>query len=412
MRRAVVVPARLERLSRKREREVGLDIFWLKDSSLSRLTSHRAAATPLRAHIFCSAAVIGCHDGARMSPGTAWKLVKQTVTAWSDDRASSMGAALSYYTLFSIAPLLLIVISVAGFFFGDAAARGELMGQLQGLLGTDGARAVEALLKSVNKPTEGLIATVAGIAALLLGATGVFAELQNDLDRIWRAPVDTRGSGVMNLLWTRLLSFGLVLGFAFLLIVSLVASAVVSALGKWWGPMFGGWEVIAQLINFAVGFALMTGMFAMIYKLMPRVRIAWRDVWIGAAVTSLLFAIGKLLIGLYLGKSGVTSAFGAAGSLVLVMVWVYYSAQIFLLGAEFTWVYAHCYGSRTNTAVSREIDPESPGPAPHTSAITGGEVLVLGRQQHAYASRAWLNVGMAAGAGLIAALLTRRHSSR
>jgi membrane protein len=213
-------------------------------------------------------------------------------------------------------------------------------------------------------------------------------------------------------LWTRLLSFGLVLGFAFLLIVSLVASAVVSALGKWWGPMFGGWELIAQLINFAVGFALMTGMFAMIYKLMPRVKIAWRDVWTGAAVTSLLFAIGKLLIGLYLGKSGVTSAFGAAGSLVLVMVWVYYSAQIFLLGAEFTWVYAHCYGSRKNTAVSREIDPESPGPAPHPSTITGGEVLVLGRQQHAYARRAWLNVGMAAGAGLLVALITRRHSSR
>jgi membrane protein len=150
-----------------------------------------------------------------MDPGAAWKLIKQTVTAWSDDRASSMGAALSYYTLFSIAPLLLIVISVAGLFFGDAAARGELMGQLQGLLGTDGARAVEALLKSVNKPTEGLIATAAGIAALLLGATGVFAELQNDLDRIWRAPVDTHGSGVMSLLWTRLLSCGHLHGRAF-----------------------------------------------------------------------------------------------------------------------------------------------------------------------------------------------------
>ncbi|HWJ04982.1 MAG TPA: YhjD/YihY/BrkB family envelope integrity protein [Steroidobacteraceae bacterium] len=147
-----------------------------------------------------------------MSTGNAWKLVKQTVTAWSDDHASSMGAALSYYTLFSIAPLLLIVIAVAGFFFGDAAARGEIMGQLQGLLGTDGARAVEALLKSVNKPAQGIIATVAGVAALLIGATGVFGELQNDLDRIWRAPVTSQSSGIMSLLRTRLLSFGLVPG--------------------------------------------------------------------------------------------------------------------------------------------------------------------------------------------------------
>jgi len=345
-----------------------------------------------------------------MSPGAVWKLFKQTVTAWSDDHASSMGAAISYYTLFSIAPLLLIVIAVAGFFFGDAAARGEIMGQLQGLLGVDGARAVEALLKSVNRPAQGILATVVGIATLLLGATGVFAELQNDLDRIWRAPVSASASGIMSLLRNRLLSFGLVLGFAFLLIVSLIASAVVSALGKWWGPMFGAWELVAQAINFVLGFALMTVLFAMIYKIMPRVKIAWRDVWTGAVVTSLLFAIGKLLIGLYLGKSSVTSAFGAAGSLVLVMVWVYYSAQVFLLGAEFTWVYAHCYGSRQDKPAARELDPERAAATPAPSAITGGEVLALGRGQHALARRAWVNVGMAAGAGLLTALITSRRS--
>ncbi|MGE5523165.1 MAG: YihY/virulence factor BrkB family protein [Rhodospirillaceae bacterium] len=347
-----------------------------------------------------------------MSPRIAWNLVKQTVTAWNDDRASSMGAAISYYTLFSIAPLLLIVISVAGLFFGDAAARGEIMGQLQGLLGADGARAVEALLRSVNKPAEGIVATIAGVTALLLGATGVFGELQNDLDRIWRAPASTHASGVWNLLRTRLLSFGLVLGFAFLLIVSLIASAVVSALGKWWAPMFGGWELIAQAINFIVGFALMTALFAMIYKIMPSVKIAWRDVWTGAAVTSLLFAIGKLLIGLYLGKSSVTSAFGAAGSLVLVMVWVYYSAQVFLLGAEFTWVYAHNYGSRRHAPAAPDVGRERREAAPAPSTITAGEVLALGSARHTIARRAWLNVGMAAGAGLLAALLTRRHSSR
>lgn len=283
-----------------------------------------------------------------------WSLLKQSIAAWSADRASSMGAALSYYTLFSIAPLLLIVIAVAGLVFGEAAARGEIMGQLQGLLGADGARAVEALLKSVNRPAQGVFATVAGIVALLLGATGVFGELQNDLDRIWRAPVALQESGLMTLVRARLLAFGLVLGFAFLLIVSLVVSAVLSALGKWWAPFFGAWEVVAQGVNLAVGFALMTVLFAMIYKLMPRVNIGWRDVWIGAAATSVLFSIGKLLIGLYLGRSGVTSAFGAAGSVVLVMVWVYYSAQIFLLGAEFTWVYAHRYGSRRGQTPMRK----------------------------------------------------------
>ena len=285
-----------------------------------------------------------------------WTLLRQSVAAWSADRASSMGAALSYYTLFSIAPLLLIVIAVAGLVFGEAAARGEIMLQLQGLLGADGARAVEALLKSVNRPAQGVFATIAGIVALLLGATGVFGELQNDLDRIWRAPVARQESGLMTLLRTRLLAFGLVLGFAFLLIVSLVVSAVLSALGNWWAPFFGAWEAVAQGVNLAVGFALMTVLFAMIYKLMPRVSIGWRDVWVGAAATSVLFSIGKLLIGLYIGRSGVTSAFGAAGSLVLVMVWVYYSSQIFLLGAEFTWVYAHRYGSRRGQTPASKAD--------------------------------------------------------
>ena len=285
-----------------------------------------------------------------------WTLLRQSVAAWSADRASSMGAALSYYTLFSIAPLLLIVIAVAGLVFGEAAARGEIMLQLQGLLGADGARAVEALLKSVNRPAQGVFATIAGIVALLLGATGVFGELQNDLDRIWRAPVARQESGLMTLLRTRLLAFGLVLGFAFLLIVSLVVSAVLSALGNWWAPFFGAWEAVAQGVNLAVGFALMTVLFAMIYKLMPRVSIGWRDVWVGAAATSVLFSIGKLLIGLYIGRSGVTSAFGAAGSLVLVMVWVYYLSQIFLLGAEFTWVYAHLHGSRRGQTPASKAD--------------------------------------------------------
>ena len=275
-----------------------------------------------------------------------WDLVKRAVAAWSDDYAPSMGAALSYYSVFSLAPLLLIIISIAGLVFGEDAARGEIFGQLRGLMGDDAAKAIEGLLASVSKPTQGIAATVIGIVVLLIGATSVFGELQDALDRIWRAPARDKASGLWGLLRARLLSFGMILGIAFLLMISLVLSAAVSALGKWWGEVFGAWELLAQLVNVLVGFALTTGVFAMIYKLIPRVSVQWRDVWLGAAVTSLLFTIGQFLIGLYIGKSAVASGFGAAGSLIIIFVWVYYSAQIFLMGAEFTWIYAETFGSR------------------------------------------------------------------
>jgi len=259
-----------------------------------------------------------------MSPGDVWALARQAVKAWKDDYAPSMGAALSYYTLFSIAPLLLIVIAVAGLVFGDAAVRGELFAQLSGLMGPQGARAVEALLQSADRPGAGAIAMITGTVTLLLGASAVFGELQNALDRIWRAPVRKEDRGWLSLIRSRLLPFGMILAVAFVLMVSLVTSAVLAALGNWWA------------LDFAASFAVTTLLFGLIYKIIPRVRIRWRDVWTGAAVTAALFALGKLLIGLYLGRSSVASAFGAAGSLVAMMVWVYYSAQIFLLGAEFT----------------------------------------------------------------------------
>ena len=275
---------------------------------------------------------------------TLFDLCRKAVMSWLADYAPSMGAALAYYTVFSIAPLLLIVISVAGLVFGEAAARGAIFEQLSGLMGQEGAMAVQGLLSSVNKPAEGIVATVTGVALLVLGATTVFRELQDALDRIWRAPAQPIG-GAWKMVRTRLLSFGLIMGIGFLLMVSLVASAAFAALGKWWAPMFGGWALIGQFINFVFGFGVTVVGFAMIYKLMPRAQVQWRDVWVGAAVTALLFSIGKHLIGLYIGKSSVASGFGAAGSLVVVLVWVYYSAQIFLLGAEFTWVYAHEHGS-------------------------------------------------------------------
>lgn len=277
-----------------------------------------------------------------------WQLARDAVVSWSDDGAPSMGAALAYYTMFSIAPLLLIVVSVAGLVFGETAARGEVFGQLEHLIGAEGALAVQGLLQSASKPADSALATLVGLGVLLVGATTVFAELQNSLDRIWRAPV--RGaSGLVGLLRARLLSFGMILGLGFLLMVSLVVSAALAALEKWWSPAFGGWIVLAQVLNFAFGFFFVTAVFAMIYKFMPRARVDWRDVWIGAGVTALLFSIGKMAIGLYIGRSGVASAFGAAGSLAVLLLWVYYSAQIFLMGAEFTWVYAHAHGSRRGT---------------------------------------------------------------
>jgi membrane protein len=275
-----------------------------------------------------------------------WPLAKQSVKSWSDDYAPSMGAALAYYTVFSLAPLLLIVIAIAGLVYGEDAARGAIFTQISGLVGAEGATAVQGLLKSVNKPSESIIATIIGVCTLLLGATTVFGELQDALNRIWRAPALVNQGGVWKLLRRRLLAFGMILTIGFLLIVSLVLSAALAVIGRFFGPGFFGWEILLQLVNFAVSFGVTTFLFAMIYKIMPRVHIAWRDVWLGAGVTSLLFSIGKFCIGLYLGKSSVASGFGAAGSLAVLLVWVYYSTQIFLLGAEFTWVYSNRFGSR------------------------------------------------------------------
>jgi membrane protein len=295
--------------------------------------------------------------------GQWFALIKDTVSAWIDDYAPSMGAAIAYYTVFSIAPLLLIVISVAGVVFGAEAARGEVVAQLEGLLGTDGAEAVQDMLVAVSEPGTSTLTTLLGFAALLVGATTVFAELQSSLDRIWRVPERQRSSGLWALLRARVLSFGMILGIGFLLIVSLLASAGLSALGRVWAPLFGEGEAIAHAIDFLVSLAIVTTVFAMIYKIMPRAHIRWHDVWLGALVTALLFAIGKFLIGLYIGKSGVATGYGAAGSLVILLLWVYYAAQIFLLGAEFTWLYAHRFGSLRDQPKGSTVGIPMKGPA-------------------------------------------------
>lgn len=278
-------------------------------------------------------------------------MCKKAVMAWVDDFAPSMGAAISYYTVFSLAPLLVIVIAVAGAVFGRDAVQGQIVGQLSGLIGKDGATAVQGLIKSASDPGKGLVAGLISFVVLVIGATTVFGELQSALDRIWHVPEKDKPSGIWGMLRARFLSFGLVLGLAFMMMVSLIVSAAVAAFGNWTSGLAPGWEVILQVINIVVSLTITTLLFAMIYKLMPSVKIAWRDVWVGAAVTAVMFEVGKLLIGLYIGKSGVTESFAAAGSLVVLLAWVYYAAQIFLLGAEFTKVYA---GERANAAAGSD----------------------------------------------------------
>jgi membrane protein len=275
-------------------------------------------------------------------------LFKTAAVNWVHDYAQSMGAALAFYTMFSIAPLLLIVTSIAGLAFGEGTARAEIFYQLQSLLGTPGALAVQGLVESARKPSGSILGVVFGIVFLVIGSTAVFAELQDALDRIWRAPAGTGGTtfGLWTLLRGRLLSFGMILGIGFLLMVSLMFSAGLDALSRWWHPWFDGWRTIAYTLDLALGILLSTAVFAMIYKLMPRVQIDLKDVWIGAVFNSLLFIAGKFLIGAYLGRNGIAARFGPAGSLVVVLLWVYYSAQMFLFGAEFTWAYSHKFGSR------------------------------------------------------------------
>lgn len=280
-------------------------------------------------------------DASAPSAAGHWAALKKAGGAWVDDRAQSMGAALAYYTVFSIAPLLLIAISVAGLVFGQDAARDSVVAQLQGLMGQAGAEAVQAMLKSVSTPSTSIVGTVVGVVVLIIGATSVFAELQDDLNRIWRAPSKDKVAGWWAWLRTRILSVGFILAIGFLMLVSLAASAMFDAAGSWAGGLLGSQKAVAEGVNFVVSYLLTATLLALIYRFMPDAHIRWRDVVVGALVTALLFVVGKFLIGLYIAKSALASGFGAAGSLAVLLAWVYYSAQIFLFGAEFTWAYAN-----------------------------------------------------------------------
>lgn len=273
-------------------------------------------------------------------------ILKQSFAEWNADNVPRLAAALAYYTAFSIAPLLIVVIAIVGFVFRDQAeVQNQITRQLQGAIGHDAASLIEELIVSASQPAEGVISTVIGVVTLLMGAIGVFEQLKSALNTIWNVPAAQQPSGIVALIRQKFLSFGFVLGVGFLLIVSLVASTALTAVNERVAAALPGGDVVAWLVNFALSFGVITILFAMIYKFLPDTKVAWKDVWIGAAVTSLLFYIGKTLLSFYLANAAPASAYGAAGSLVVMLLWIYYSAQIVMFGAEFTQVYAKKVGS-------------------------------------------------------------------
>jgi membrane protein len=287
-----------------------------------------------------------------------WTILRQTFREWQEDKVPVLASSLAYYTVFSLAPLLLIVIAVAGLVFDRAQAQERILAELGGLVGQQGRELIASMLEGASRHGSGWWAGLVGVLTLVLGASGVFLQLQQALNTVWDAQPRQRG-GVSALVRARLAALGMVLGLGFLVLVSLIASAALSALGTWAFAGAPGSKFLWQLVSFFFSFLVITLVFALLYKYVPDVPVTWRDVWIGAIVTALLFNLGKFLIGQYLGHSATASTFGAAGALVVLLLWIYYSAQIILLGAEFTQVYAHQRGSR---AKAPQPEPAPGGP--------------------------------------------------
>ncbi len=295
-------------------------------------------------------------------------LLKKTFSEWSEHKAQRLSAALAYYTIFSISPLLLVVIAIVGLWFGQQKAQSQIIGQVQGLVGPQGAQIIQTMLQNAYHPGTNIIATIIGLITLLLGALGVFGVLQDSLNTIWEvAPNPKRGIGGM--IRDRFMSFTLLLGTGFLLLVSLVLSAGLQAVGTFFGNVLPFPLPVLEIANNVFSFLVITLLFAMIYKYLPDAEIRWSDVWIGAAVTSLLFVVGKFAIGFYLGRSSVSSTYGAAGALVIVLLWVYYSGLILFFGAEFTRVYADQAGSRVRPSANA-IPASNPSEAQPGTAMT------------------------------------------
>lgn len=299
-----------------------------------------------------------------MRPGVLWQLLREAASQWSEDKAPRMGAALAYYGVFSLAPLLLLAIAVAGLVFGEQAARGEVLGQIQSTVGPTAARAIEDLLKSASHPAQGVTATVVSLVVLLFGASGLFLELQDALNTIWKV-APRPGLGLMAMIRARLLSFAVVLGTGLLLLALLVVSTGLTVAETYVRPLaraLPGGPWLWEAVNLVVSILLVAFLFALIYKLLPDAEVAWRHVGHGAVLTAVLFTAGKYAIGLYLGETSISSAFGAAGSVIVILVWVYYSAQILLFGAEFTRAYARRSGDRVPPSPHAVAVPETSHP--------------------------------------------------
>jgi membrane protein len=291
-------------------------------------------------------------------------LLREAWTGWNRDNAPRLGAALSYYTLFSVAPLLVIAIAVAALVFGEEAAQGRILFELRGLIGDQGAAAVQEMIESSRRQEAGLVATAIALFTLVVGATGVFVELKGALNAVWDVEPRPESGGFLSLVRDRLVSLAMVMAVGFLLLVSLVVSAALAAAEGWMKGRMPGWDQVIWAVSTVASFAVVTALFALIFKLLPDTPIAWRDVWVGAALTALLFTAGKFLIGLYLGKSSVASTYGAAGSVIVLIVWVYYAAQIFYFGAELTQAYARRHGSRLGELrrERRTLEPRAAAP--------------------------------------------------
>jgi membrane protein len=330
-------------------------------------------------------------------------LVKTTFQEWSEDKASRLAAALSYYTVFSLAPLLIIAIAIAGYFFGQSNVQDQVMAQIASLMGERGAETVRSLMESTQRPGGTLVATVVGLVTLALGASGVFGQLQDSLNTIWEVEPDKQG--IWGTVKKRFFSFTLVLGIGFLLLVSLIISTALSALNNFVNGLLPGTQFLLQVTNLVVSFGIITLLFALIYKYIPDVEVRWTDVWIGAAVTAVLFTIGKWAIGLYLGN--VSSTYGAAGSLVIVLLWVYYSSQILFLGAEFTQVYANQLGEGVKPGEGAHLMAEEARRKQGMTRLEGVgdtqrpvERPHLGREQTAYEAKAGVKAARMAAAGV------------
>lgn len=287
-------------------------------------------------------------------------VAKQTFKEFGEDKAPRLGAALAYYTVFSIGPLLLIAVAMAGIFLGQEAAQGQISSELGKVFGTQMSKALEQMIEAAAKPKSGTIATIVGVVMLLVGASGLFAQLKDALNTIWNVE-KKEASGIKGMVKERFLSMAMVLAIGFLLLISLAFDAAISAMGPWLGRLVGG-EALVQGLQLLLSFAISTVLFAAIFRILPDLTIAWRDVWLGSVLTSILFVVGKWALGLYLGKAAVGSAYGAAGSLVILLVWVYWSAQILFLGAEFTQVYARTFGSLQGDTSKREARAQAKRP--------------------------------------------------